>query len=69
MSDRRTQYETVGSVLSDREAIRKELAAARALLREVLEKFDPETMAQDELWSRITSYLDACDTLAEREKP
>ena len=48
-----------------------ELEASRALLREVGGK-DPSLMPctmSPMLAQRIRSYLDACDTLAEREKP
>lgn len=45
-------------------AMESELKAARALLREVVERLD-HSQSMPEFQSRIASYLDACDTLGD----
>lgn len=53
------------AAMKARDAAQSELAAARALLREVYEEgnLDIGDQVSKELDNRIISYLDACDTL------
>lgn len=62
-------YETVSQIMTARAALKAELNAARALLREVSDfglYIQPNGRMEfkgEQLTSRLYDYLDACDTL------